>query len=97
MIGIPESVVRRVPYIGPVVTTAGLVMDVKNIVESSTPAGAAKMIGKRFLKECTPPEIFFAGKCIMLIGGVVASVVSAGNPIILSSTLSAARSIIKDV
>ena len=97
MIGIPESVVRQVPYIGPVVTTLGIAMDVKNIVESSTPAGAAKMIGGRFLKECTPPEIFFAGKCIMLIGGVVASVVSAGNPIILSSTLSAARSIIKDV
>jgi len=96
MIAIPEPVVRRVPYIGPVVTTLGLAMDVKNIVDSSTPAGAAKMIGKRFLKECTPPEIFFAGKCIMLIGGVVASVVSAGNPIILGSTLSAARSIIKD-
>ena len=72
-------------------------MDVKDILESSTPMGAAKKIGGRFLKECTPPEIFLAGKCVMLIGGVIASVGSGGNPLVVSGTISAARSVIKDI
>ena len=37
-----------------------------------------------------------AGKCVMLDGGIVAWVASAGNPLIRSGTISAARSIIRD-
>lgn len=92
-----EPLVKRIPYIGTVLSTVGLVIDVKDIVESSTPMGAAKTIGSRFLKECTPPELFVAGKCLMLIGGVIASVGSAGNPLVVSGTISAARSVIKDL
>ena len=92
-----EPLVKRIPYVGPVLSTVGLVIDVKGILESSTPMGAAKTIGSRILKECTPPELFFAGKCVMLIGGVVASFGSGGNPLIVSGTISAARSIVKDV
>ena len=43
-------------------------MDAKEIVENSTPIGATKIIVGRFIKECTPPEIFFAGKCVMFVG-----------------------------
>mgnify|MGYP001032681496 CR=1 FL=1 len=90
-------ILKTIPYVGPVISTLGLALDVKEIVESSTPIGAVKTISGRFLKECTPPELLIAGKCAMLIGGVIASVGSAGNPIVLSGTLSAARSILKDI
>lgn len=92
----PTSLAKKVPYIGPAISTVGIVLDVKDIVESSTPLGAAKIIGGRLLKECTPPELLIAGKCVMLTGGIIASVASAGNPLILSGTISAARSIIRD-
>jgi hypothetical protein len=94
---ITSKVIKRVPYVGPVVQGVGIVLDVKEIIETSTPLGAAKIILGRFVKECTPPEIFIAGKCVMFIGGVVASVVTGGNPLVISGTVSAARSIIKDL
>ena len=47
------SLIKRVPYIGPVVSSVGLALDIKDIVETSTPIGAAKIVGGRFLKECT--------------------------------------------
>lgn len=72
-------------------------MDIKDIVETSTPIGAIKTVGGRILKECTPPELFIAGKCLMLIGGMIASAGSGGNPLIVNGTISAARSIIKDI
>ena len=90
-----NPVVKRLPYVGPVVNGIGLAMDVKDIVENGTPVGAAKTIGVRFLKSCTPPEIFFAGKCVMLVGGVVATISTGGNPIVVSGTLSAVRSIVR--
>ena len=92
-----EPLVKRVPYVGPVISTIGLVIDIKDIVETTTPMGAAKKIGGRFLKECTPPELFLAGKCVMLIGGLIASVGSGGNPLVVSGTISAARSIVKEI
>jgi hypothetical protein len=91
------TLIRRVPYIGPLISSVGLAIDIKDIVETSTPIGAAKTVGGRLLKECTPPELFLAGKCIMLVGGVIASFGSGGNPLIVSGTISAARSIVKDV
>lgn len=97
MIRIIQPIATRVPLIGPVVSTVGLAIDIKDIVESSTPIGAAKIIGGRFLSECTPPELFIAGKCLMLAGGLIASVASGGNPLVVSGTVSAARSIIKSI
>jgi len=96
MIVKPTSLAKKIPYIGPVISGVGLALDVKDIVENATPLGAARIIGGRLLKECTPPELLIAGKCVMLTGGVIASVASAGNPLIVSGTISAARSIIRD-
>ena len=96
MVIIPTSVIKRVPYVGPVISSAGLVLDVKEIVDNATPVGAAKIIAGRVINECTPPELLIAGKCVMLAEGIVASVATGGNPLILSGTLSAARSIIKN-
>jgi len=79
-----------------VISTVGLAIDVKDIVENSTPIGAAKTIGNRLLKECTPAELFLAGKCVMLVGGVIASFGSGGNPLVVSGTMSALRSIVRD-
>lgn len=97
IVKITSKVLKRVPYVGPAVQTVGIALDLKEIIESSTPLGAAKIILGRFVKECTPPEIFIAGKCVMFIGGVVALVGTGGNPLVISGTLSAARSIIKDL
>ena len=36
---------RKIPYVGPVIGGVGLALDVKDIVESSTSVGAAKIIG----------------------------------------------------
>lgn len=94
---IVSTVVKRTPYVGPVIQGVGIALDAKEILENSTPGGAAKIIAGRFIKECTPPEIFIAGKCVMLIGGVVASFSTGGNPLIVSGTMSAARSILKDL
>lgn len=88
---------KKIPYVGPIVSSVGLVLDVKDIVKSLTPVGAVSTIGYRFLKECTPPELFIAGKCVMLISGVIVTVGTGGNPIAISGTLSAARSIVKDI
>jgi len=86
MIAIPTSIVKRVPYVGPVVSGVGLALDVKDIVETATPVGAAKIIAGRLVNECTPPELLIAGKCVMLAGG---------NPLVISGTVSAARSIVR--
>ena len=96
MVAIPRSIVKRVPYVGPAVSAAGLALDVKDIVETATPVGAAKIIGGRLVNECTPPELLIAGKCVMLVGGIVATVATGGNPLVISGTLSAARSIVRD-
>ena len=96
MIALSENALKRVPYIVPVISTGGLAFDVKEIIKSSTPIGTAKIIAGRIAKECTPPELFMAGKCVILCGGLVASVSTCGNPLIVSGTLSAARSIIRN-
>ena len=36
MIAIPTSIVKRVPYVGPVVSGVGLALDVKEIVEDAS-------------------------------------------------------------
>ena len=58
---------------------------------------AIKIIVIRMSKEWTPSEFYFAGKYIMLVGGVVASVGTSDNFFVVSSTLSAFCSIVKDV
>ena len=95
MVVIPRSIVKRVPYVGPVLSGVGLALDVRDIVETTTPVGAAKIIAGRLVNECTPPELLIAGKCVMLAGGIVASVATGGNPLVLGGTISAARSIVR--
>ena len=87
-----NPVVKRVPSVGPVIGGVGLALDVKDIVENATPIWAAKTIGARFVEQCTPPKVLLAGKCVMLVGGVVASITTGGNPVIV---IGAARSIIR--
>ena len=81
---------------GPVVSSVGLALDVKEIVENTTPIGATKIIAGRVVTQCLPPELLIGGKCVMLIGGVIASVSTGGNPMVVSGTITAARSIIKN-
>ena len=92
-----SKVIKRVPYVGPIIQSVGIILDTKEIIESSKPLNATKIISSRFLKECTPPEIFIAGKCVMFLGGMVASVSTGGNPLVVIGIMSAARSIIKDL
>lgn len=96
MIAIPTSVVKRVLYIGPIISSIGLALDVKEIVDNATPVGAAKIITNHIMNEYTPPELLIANKCVMLAGGIIASVATGGNPLILSGTVSTARSILKN-
>ena len=35
-------ILTKIPYVGPVVSTVGLAIDIKDIMDSSTPIGAAK-------------------------------------------------------
>jgi hypothetical protein len=96
MIATPQSIMKRVPYVGPIISAAGLALDVKDIVETATPIGAVKTIAGRIVNECTPPELLIAGKCVMVIGGIIATVATGGNPMILTGTLSAVRTIIRN-
>ena len=93
MVMIPKSIVKRVPYVGPVISGVGFALYVKDIVETATPVGAAKIIAGRLVNECTPPELLIARKCVMLAGGIVATVATGGNPLVISGTVSAVRSI----
>jgi hypothetical protein len=92
-----KSCLRFVPSVGPVIQGVGVACDVKEIVEQSTPVGAAKIIIGRVTKECTPPEIFIAGKCVMVVGGVITSLGIGGDPLVVSSTVGSLRSMIKDI
>ena len=94
---IKSTVEKRLPLVGPVISSVGLALDVKEIFESSTPVGAIKIIAGRFAKECLPPALLISGKCIMFAGGVIASASTGGNPLVVSTTISAARSIVKDL
>lgn len=73
----------------------GLALDVKDIVETATPVGAAKIISGRLVTECTPYELLIAVKYVMLVGGLVTVVATVGNPVVISGTVSAARSIVR--
>lgn len=94
---ITSKVIKRVPYVGPVIQGVGIALDTRQVIESSTSLGAVKIIAGRFVKECSSSEIFIAGKCVMFVGGLVASVSTVGNLLVVSGTMSAARSIIKDL
>ena len=96
MFVIPKSVINKMPYVGPALSAVGLTLDVKKIVETATPVGAAKIIARRLVTECTPPELLIAGKCVMLVGGIIATVTTGGNPLVVGSTISVARSIVRD-
>ena len=87
--------VKRIPYIGPLISGLGLALDVKNVIEDATPMEAAKIIARRFVKECTPPELFIAGKFIA--GDIVASISTSGDPLVIYITGSADRSSVKDL
>lgn len=52
-----STVGKRLPLVGPVISGVGLALDVKEIVESSTPMGAVKIIAGRFAKECLSTRI----------------------------------------
>ena len=91
-----RQMAKRVPYVEPVISAAGLALDVKEIVDNSTPIGAAKFIGARFLKKCLPPKVFIAGKCVMVVGGVMATISTGGNPMVISATRQATRSVVKE-
>ena len=72
-----------------------LVLNVKDIVESTTPVGTSKIILKRFINECIPPRLILAGKCVMLTGGLVAYINIDSNSLIVNETISAARAIVQ--
>ena len=93
---IPTTIIKRAPIVGPAVSSIGLALDVKEIIENGTPIGAAKTIAGRIVNECTPPELLIGGKCVMFAGGLIASVATGGNPLVVSGTFSALRSIIRN-
>lgn len=95
MITLPRAVVRGIPIVGPTIGAVGIALDIKEIAENATPLGTVKIIGGRLYDECTPPELWFTGKCLMLTGGIVASAATGGHPLILGGTFSAFRAVIK--
>ena len=46
-----QKVIKRVPYVGPVIQGAALALDTKEIIETSTPSGASKIILGRFFEQ----------------------------------------------
>ena len=87
---ITSNVIKYVPYVGPLIQGVGIALYTKEIIESYTPLGTVKIIASKFVKKCTTPEIFIAGNCVMLIGGMVASVSTTGNCLVVSKTMSRA-------
>ena len=83
---IKSKVIEKIPLIGPTVQIIGLGLDVKEIVQSSTPTGAAVTIGTRVLEACTAPLLFFGGKCVFALGGTIAAISTGGNPLVVMGT-----------
>ena len=81
--------------ISPTIGVVGLALDLREIAEDATPLGVVKIVGNRLYDKCTPPELWLTGKCVMLAGGIVASVATGGNALIIGGTLSAFRAVIK--
>ena len=94
IIQITSKLIKRVPYLRPIIQGIEINLDAKKIIESSTPLGATKIVTGRFFKDYTPSEILLAGKCLIPLGGVIASVGTTGNLLVVSRTMSmsAARS-----
>jgi hypothetical protein len=86
---VPVEIVKHALYVWPVFQTVGIVLDVKEILETTTPMCAVKVVAERFVKKCTPSELIIAGKCRMFVGGIVVSVGLGGNPLIVGGTMSA--------
>ena len=95
MIHIPKSIIKKLLYVGPIIESEGIALDIKDIVESSTSVGAVKTILTRGLQKCTPPEFYFGEKCAMPAGVLIASIATGVNPIVLGRLLSADRSIVR--
>lgn len=58
MIGrITSKVIKRTPYVGPIIQEVGIAFDTKEIVENLT-LGAVKTIIGRFVTECTTSKAF---------------------------------------
>ena len=55
----------------------------------------SKIIVVRILKEYTLLGLLITGKYVMLTGGIIASIATVGNPLILSPTLSVACLIVR--
>lgn len=92
---IPKGLVKVVPFVGPAAGAVSLGLNLKEIAENATPMGTLKIVAGRLYDQCTPLELWIAGKCVMFFGGVVASVYTGGNPIVVSGALGAFRSIVK--
>lgn len=66
-------------------------------MNDSTIIVGLKKIALQILKDCTPPEVYMSGKYVMFISGLIASVSTGGNLLVIEDTLLAAHSIIQDV
>jgi len=73
-----NDVIQRASYVGPVIQSVSVGMDAQEISGNFRPLGAAKVIGGRVMKCFTPPALFLVGKCLRLVGGVIASVSTGG-------------------
>ncbi len=48
-----QKIIKRVPYVEPIIQGMGLALDTKEIMETSTSLGASIMILDRFIEQCS--------------------------------------------
>jgi len=96
--GLSTIVVKWLPWSGVVMQSAGLY---KEVSYGLTYSGGVSWLVKRIVYWCFPQTKAFIimGRCLSFISGIVASVCASATPtfpLLLTSTLGALRSLLRD-
>ena len=96
--GLSTIVVKWLPWSGVVMQSAGLY---KEVSYGLTYSGGVSWLVERIIYWCFPQTKAFiiTGRCLSFISGIVASVCASGTPtfpLLLTSTLGALRSLLRD-
>jgi hypothetical protein len=84
--------IKNAPVIG---SCYGFATTAVKAYNSSTPSGAIMTAAKDVILDCSPPVIKYPALCAALAGCCVASVVTGGNPLAVSATVTIGEAIVE--
>jgi len=79
-----KPIIKNAPVLGSLYSFTKTAIDVYNC---TTPTAAIKTAVKGVVLDCTPPVIKYPALCSALAACCIASVVTGGNPLAVSATI----------